>query len=260
MPASLDALQPTIAAIAGHLRQARRVCFITGAGISAESGLPTYRGIGGLYNDIVPEEGLPIEDILSGRTFRRKPALTWKYIARIEAASRGASANVAHHIIAAFEARFDVCVITQNVDGLHRAAGSRNVIDLHGDIHALACTRCGWRDRVPDYSVLAMPPACPDCGAIARPQVVLFGEMLPDAAVGRYREEVARGFDVVFAIGTTAAFPYIIGPVRDAAARAVPTIEVNPAATDLSAVVRYRLPIGAGAALAAITAELEGGL
>lgn len=227
--------------------------FITGAGISAESGLPTYRGIGGLYNRERVEEGIPIEEALSGPMMQRDPALCWKYIAQIEAACRGACHNRAHEIIAEIEAVVEhVCVLTQNVDGFHRAAGSNNVIEIHGDVHDLICTRCSWQDRVPDYVTLEFPPACPDCGAVVRPAVVLFGEMLPMARLARLRAELAGGFDLVVSIGTTSVFPYIAGPVVEAARAGIPTVEINPGTTEVSDVVAVKIAAGAKDTLEAV--------
>ena len=113
-----------LAEAAAELAGARRILFITGAGLSADSGLPTYRGLGGLYHDRLTEEGLTIEQALSGRTLSQRPDITWKYLAEIEANCRGAQPNAAHRLIAALEQEKDsVWVLTQNIDGLHRAAG-----------------------------------------------------------------------------------------------------------------------------------------
>lgn len=247
---------PDLAAVdaaARILRRARSVLFVTGAGISADSGLPTYRGVGGLYESDATEEGLPIEVLLSGDTFRRRPATTWKYLGAIERACRGARPNRAHEAIAALEAALPrVVVLTQNIDGLHRAAGSRDVIEIHGDVHRLACTRCGWRAHVPDYAGLDLPPRCPECAALVRPEVVLFGEMLPTEAITRLEEELRRGFDAVFSIGTTSVFPYIAAPVRMARAWGAGTVEVNPGETEVSGVVDVRLRCGAAAAMDAL--------
>jgi NAD-dependent deacetylase len=240
--------------VATLLARAQRIAFITGAGISAESGLPTYRGVGGLYNDMTIDEGLPIEDILSGDTFRRDPALTWKYLFEIERACRGARPNAAHAIIADLQHRHEVCVITQNVDGFHVEAGSRDVIEIHGRLRELLCTQCGKRRSHRHFDAMDLPPRCMACGGILRPDVVLFGEMLPLRAVARYELALQRGFDLVFAIGTTAGFPYIYEPVATSARAGVPTIEINPDLTPLSSLVAYRFASGAGAALRAITA------
>ena len=126
-----DFLDDKLDAVASCLQDATSVLFVTGAGISAESGIPTYRGIGGLYNDADTPEGIPIEEALSGEMMRSRPAITWRYIHQIEAASRGASFNRAHQFVADMERRCErVCVLTQNVDGFHKSAGSRNVIGV----------------------------------------------------------------------------------------------------------------------------------
>lgn len=238
--------------VARHLRQARRVLFITGAGLSADSGLPTYRGVGGLYDGRVTSEELPIEDILSGEMLRRRPEVTWKYLLEIEKACRGARPNAGHEVIARLEAeKPDSWVLTQNVDGLHRAAGSRNVIEIHGRFSDLYCTRpgCAYRQSVTDYRNLPDVPACPLCGGPVRPDVVLFGELLPEAAVAALERELARGFDLLFSVGTSSLFPYITQPVLLAKEARVPTVEVNPGETDLSRLVDYRLPGGAAEVL-----------
>jgi NAD-dependent deacetylase len=239
------------------LRKASSVLFITGAGISADSGLPTYRGIGGLYEEAQTPEGIPIEEALSGEMMRRHPAITWKYIHQIEASSRGASFNRAHSVLAEAERRFErVWVLTQNVDGLHRKAGSTNVIDIHGDVHDIFCTRCDYRTTVEDYAQLAPLPHCPNCGAPLRPDVVLFGELLPLSKVETLERELRRGFDVVFSIGTTSVFPYIARPVVEARMRRRATIEINPGETLISGEVDVKLAMRAAEACEALWARL----
>ena len=247
-----SALQRAAARVRDQLSGKRRLLFITGAGLSAESGLPTYRGIGGLYEDAQTEHGMPIEVALSGPVFQRSPHITWHHIGGIERALRGASHNLAHRIIAALEQRFEVVVLTQNVDGFHRAAGSTQVIDIHGDCHDLMCTRCDHRERRADYEGMAMPPVCPSCGAVVRPDVVLFEEMLAAHKLDRLMAELQRGFDAYFSVGTSSLFPYIIHPMLDATRRGLLTVEINPGTTDLSGLVELQLQTGAGRALAAI--------
>lgn len=248
-----DADHEAVERVVDLLERSRSLLFITGAGVSADSGLPTYRGVGGLYSADTTEDRLPIEVILSGPTFRRRPELTWKYLGQIERACRGARPNRAHEVIAAMEAEFErVWTLTQYVDGLHRQAGSRNVIDIHGDLHDLYCLGCGFRQTVPDYSDLSIPPRCPDCAGGMRPDIVLFEEALPYPKVRRLDEETEAGFDVVFSVGTTSLFPYIAGPVTEAARLGRPTVEINPGTTGVSHLVSVRLPLGAAAALDAI--------
>lgn len=235
------------------LARSRSLLFITGAGISADSGLPTYRGIGGLYNAEHPEEGIPIEELLSGEMLRRRPELTWKYLGQIEQASRAARFNRAHQVIAEMEACFErVWTLTQNVDGLHRQAGSKNVLEIHGNLHSLLCVKCQWQDSADDYSGLSLPPRCPRCQAILRPRVVLFGEVLPRDTLERFYDQLQAGFDAVFSIGTTSVFPYIAGPVEMAYRSGWATIEINPATTAVSHLVDVKLPMRAAEAMDAI--------
>ncbi len=251
-----DPLDPElIATVAAALAAARSALFITGAGISADSGLPTYRGVGGLYSSGLTEEGIPIEEALSGVMLARRPELTWKYIFQIESSCRGARANAAHEIIAALERKLPrVWVLTQNVDGFHGDAGSTNLIEIHGNIHTLRCTRCSFRETVADYSGIDIPPTCDSCGALVRPAVVLFGELLPRAPLAALAEQMALGFDIVFSIGTTSVFPYIAKPVFAAKAAGKATVEINPGNTEVSGVVDTRIRAGAKDAMEAIYA------
>jgi NAD-dependent deacetylase len=256
----VDAL---IAEAAERLGPLQDILFVTGAGISADSGLPTYRGVGGLYDAGETEDGLPIEVCLSGAMFRQDPGRTWRYIREIEAACRGARPNPAHSCIAELErSRERIWVLTQNVDGLHAAAGSEQLISIHGDVHELRCTACSWRDRVADFRELderidaQLVPSCPRCDAPIRPDVVLFGELLPPAEVERLQAELARGFDAVVSIGTTALFPYIAAPVLQARAAGRLTIEINPGVSEVSGVVDLHLKLGAAAAMQALCAVM----
>ncbi len=216
--------------------------FITGAGVSADSGLPTYRGVGGLYEDADTDGGVPIEVALSGPMFRRDPALTWRCIHQLERACRGAEPNIAHRAIAALQQRLSRCVLlTQNVDGLHERAGSTDLIPIHGTLADLRCLRCAWAENVADYAHLPPLPTCPDCGGIVRPEVVLFEEMLPPRAVQRLEAELDRGFDLVVSIGTTSAFPYIAAPVALVGRQGGSTFELNPGTTAVSHIVQHRI-------------------
>lgn len=247
-----------LAQAARMFAEARRVLVITGAGMSADSGLPTYRGIGGLYTHGPTEEGIPIEDALSGPMFARDPGLTWKYIAQIEKACRDAQPNDGHRVLAELAHAYDrFCVLTQNVDGFHLQAGSRDVIEMHGDIHRMGCTACGHRFSVESYARFTeLPPRCENCGGIVRPQVVLFGEMLPFKAMTRYERALADGFDLVVVIGTSAVFPYIAAPVREAWQGGFPTVEINPQPTDVSRFCHAAIRQNAAEALVALQQRL----
>ncbi|HEX4870978.1 MAG TPA: NAD-dependent protein deacylase [Nevskiaceae bacterium] len=249
-----------LAAAAAALAGARRVLVITGAGMSADAGLPTYRGIGGLYEQDLTEDGLPIEEALSGAMLRARPALTWKYLAQIEQACRGVQPHAGHRALALMQSVIpQLSVLTQNIDGLHQAAGQREVIEIHGRLHALRCDSCGAAPAVSSFAELSgLPPACPACGESLRPQVVLFGEALPAAAIERLEQVLARGVDAVMSIGTTSVFPYIAAPVVQAARLGLPTIEINPGETEVSGVVRHRVRQRAIDALPALLHRLQG--
>lgn len=246
-------IQEKIARIVKLLKEAREILFITGAGISADSGLPTYRGGGGLYNDKATDDGIPIEMALAGEMLNICPEVTWKYLSQIENNCRNATFNRAHQIIAEMERNFKrVWVLTQNIDGFHRAAGSQNVIEIHGNMHKLFCTKCGWNLEVKDYSQLDIPPHCVKCNSIVRPEVVFFGELLPTQELEILRSELSKGFDLYFSIGTTSVFPYIQQPILEAKYLHKPTVEINPSDTEISHLVDMKLPLRALEALEAI--------
>lgn len=224
------------------LKRSERVLIITGAGISADSGLPTYRGIGGLYSNSQPEEGLPIETLLSGHMMKTRPELCWKYIGQIESACRGALPNTAHKVITLLQGTLpEVWVLTQNVDNLHHLAGNQNVIEIHGNLTKLYCTSCNTRQTLPTYANLTLPPQCPQCSGLIRPEVVLFGEALPPVALNTLERQLTLGFDLVLSVGTSSGFPYIAAPVLGAHSRGIPTVEINPDSTEISALVTLRI-------------------
>jgi NAD-dependent deacetylase len=186
--------------------------------------------------------------------FRAHPEITWKYLWEIGAACAGRTFNRAHEVMAEIERwKPGTWVLTQNVDGFHRAAGSRNLIEVHGDIFELRCLQCRARysaeDLISGYrKAVRLPPACPACGGLVRPEVVLFEEALPEECVTAMRGLADSAWDLVVAVGTSAVFPYIAGPVLHAKAARVPTVEVNPGWTELSAHVDHRIVEAAAAA------------
>ncbi len=254
----MTATLPAIENVAERLLAAERVLFITGAGISADSGLPTYRGIGGLYNDQHTDEGMPIEVALSAEVMQRTPAITWKYLAQIEASCRAAQPNAAHAIIARLQQHRHVTVLTQNIDGFHARAGSRDLIEIHGNLFELYCTRCGHEEKITDYAGLTtLPPPCPNCSHWLRPRVVLFNEMLPETAINRLYATMEQGYDLVFSIGTTSVFPYIAQPFIIAGQIGALAVEVNPADTQVSRHADVRWRCGAAEAMTALMEQLE---
>jgi NAD-dependent deacetylase len=247
------------AGLVERLGDVRRVGVITGAGVSAESGIPTYRGQGGIYDD--PEEGDRTVEALTGSTLLTHPDRTWRAVAKLARASADAQPNPGHHAIAAMERiteRF--ILLTQNVDGLHQLAGSRNVIDIHGNVFATRCMSCdntGMLDRG-TLPTLQSAPHCERCNGIMRPDAVLFEEMLPRDKVQRMDEEFRLHVpDLVIAAGTSAMFPYISQPVLFARQLGRLTVEVNPEPTMLSEIVDYALRGPAGRFLPLIRDVLE---
>ena len=243
--------------VAALLKKSERVLFITGAGISADSGLPTYRGVGGLYDNQLTEEGMPIEDALSGGMFARRPEVTWKYLWQIGSACHRAKPNKAHSVIAAIQGQKpESWVLTQNVDGLHRAAGSENLIEVHGNAFELFCCDCRKEytadELIQRYSGEPQRHRCRTCTGVIRPDVVLFGETLPMRAVTFLSSIPDRHFDCVISIGTSGVFQYILEPVLVAKMQGKPTVEINPSTTNVSGVVDHRIPLGAAEAMGRI--------
>ena len=184
------------------LSRAKSVCVLTGAGISQESGVPTFRGPGGLWKQYRPEE------LATPEAFARDPMTVWEWYAwRREIIGR-AQPNAAHFALAEMEQQFagdttgQFSLLTQNVDGLHNRAGSRNVIRLHGDIWRLRCTQCGAERQDNSVPLDPFPPRC-ECSALMRPGVVWFGEALPEAT-WRRAAIAAGSSDLFLIVGTSA--------------------------------------------------------
>ncbi|MHA6493936.1 NAD-dependent deacylase [Pseudomonas borbori] len=230
-------MDEVIARVAQAIVAAERILLITGAGLSADSGLPTYRGLCGLYNGHT-EEGIPIEAALSGSMLQRDPALCWKYLAQLGEACLGAEANAGHRAIAELQRLKPECwLLTQNIDGYHRSAGSppERLIEIHGELAPLYCQSCGAVDAdLVEHLNKPLPPRCQHCAGVLRPPVVLFEEMLPERALNTLYRELGKGFDVVISIGTSSSFPYIVEPVLRTRQAGGFTVEINPARTDLS--------------------------
>jgi NAD-dependent deacetylase len=252
-----------IAEVAELIDQANNILFITGAGISADSGLPTYRGVGGLYEDNHTEEGYSIEEALSGPMLLQRPEITWKYLWQIGAACHQAEPNEAHQIIASIQQKKQSSwVLTQNVDGLHRRAGAGKLVEIHGYAFNLYCMSCAYQttaaELIDDFSCEpVLPPICPKCSGVVRPTIVLFSEMLPELEVAKLYEIEESEIDLVITIGTSGQFPYIIGPVYSAASQGIPTVEINPTETEYSHLYNHRLRMGAAAAMSEIWMRLQ---
>ena len=206
------------------LSGARRVAVLTGSGISAESGVPTFRGAGGLWRTFHPE------DLATPQAFARDPQLVWEWYDWRRGLIAAAKPNPAHEALVLLEARCEAFTLaTQNVDGLHALAGSLNVITLHGDIWTLRCIACGTERTDRSVPLPELPPVCA-CGALLRPGVVWFGEPLPEGAMKRAAAAAANA-DALLMIGTSAAVWPAAGLGEVALAAGVPVIEINPEPT-----------------------------
>jgi NAD-dependent deacetylase len=244
---------PLLSRLAERLSAASSLTVLTGAGVSAASGVPTFRGHGGLW------KRYRVEELATPEAFARDPRLVWEWYDWRRSLVAACRPNRAHEVLAAWSRRLpDFALLTQNVDGLHERAGTRAVTRLHGSLWTLRCTaRCGhapdgWRDETVPLDPL--PPTCPGCGGLARPGVVWFGEPLDprDWAAA----ERASACDAFLAIGTSAVVHPAAGLVLRARSLGAFVAEINPDATDASALVDVHLPLPADEALDAIDAAM----
>ena len=222
------------------LAGAGRVAVLTGAGISAESGVPTFRGKDGLWKQY------KAETLATPEAFERDPKLVWEWYDWRRGLIAPVEPNAGHRVIAGWESLFgEMAVITQNVDGLHAKAGSQNVVELHGNIWKLRCTREGTVEEVRDNPLPHIPPVCPNCGSLFRPHIVWFGESLDPIVLGR-AYELSESCQVMFVIGTSA----VVHPAASlpyAAARAgAKIVEVNLEPTPLTPQADFFFPGKAG--------------
>jgi NAD-dependent deacetylase len=249
LPRSLDR-------VARALTPDARITVMTGAGVSAASGVPTFRGADGLW------QHLRVEELATPDAFARDPRLVWTWYDWRRQRIAACAPNAAHRVIAGWSLRFPrFTLITQNVDGLHERAGTRRVLRLHGSIWDVGCWRaCGgaprrWRDETAPFAVL--PPPCPHCGGPLRPGVVWFGEAL-DADVVEASLD-ATACDVFFTIGTSAVVYPAAGLVEHARRHGALTVEVNPDTTPASAGVDVVVAAPAEVALPALDDRLAPG-
>ena len=211
--------------VADRLRVARRITAMTGAGVSAASGVPTFRGPGGLWRSFRPEE------LATAAAFERDPRLVWEWYDWRRGLIAGCEPNAAHEVLARWSQRQGFTLVTQNVDGLHEACGSREVVRFHGSIWRLrcwdACGRPDWEDRTVPLDPL--PARCPECGGLARPAVVWFGESIDPNVL--HACDAATACDVFLSIGTSSVVYPAAGLVHAARRRGAFTVEINPEAT-----------------------------
>jgi len=240
------------------LARSRFAIAFTGAGISAESGVPTFRGPGGLWKHYRAEE------LATPEAFRRDPHLVWEFYRWRMRLIMGTKPNAAHRALAELE-RMGIlkAVITQNVDDLHREAGTERLIELHGNIFRVRCTNCGYREylketgRLEEFVREKSLPKCPECGSLLRPDVVWFGEPLP-------REEIDKAFslaeraDVVLVIGTSGVvYPaaYIPQIVKETGGR---VIEINTERSGITPIADVFIRGKAGEVMESLLGKIRG--
>ena len=235
----MDATRALIAAC-------KRLAVLTGAGISAESGIPTFRGTGGLWRNFRAEE------LATPGAFAREPKLVWEWYDWRRAVVAEAQPNAGHRALVSLAGRVPgFTLITQNVDGLHERAGSENVLRLHGSIWITRCLECGTEREDRSVPLPDLPPKC-ECGGLLRPGVVWFGEGLP-TEVWQNAEQAARNADVFLVVGTSAVVYPAASLVPLAARAGAKVIEINPDETPVSASVTHSLRGPAGEILPRLT-------
>ena len=222
-----------ISSLTKRLKKDARITVMTGAGVSAASGVPTFRGSGGLWKQFKPET------LATPEAFARDRKLVWEWYDWRRQAIAACEPNAAHRVLAEWSRKFPAFqLITQNVDGLHERAGTENVLRLHGSIWEVSCwNNCSaspsrWRDDTAPFEQI--PPRCPHCSGIIRPGVVWFGEALDSDVLGR--AEAAAACDVFLTIGTSSVVYPAASFVEQARQNGAFTVEINPEVTPASSI------------------------
>ncbi|MGF1580932.1 MAG: NAD-dependent deacetylase [Gemmataceae bacterium] len=232
-PVDSDDLEVALVKAAGYLREAKRVAVLTGAGVSAESGVKTFRDDGGLW------EGHHVEEVATPQAFERNPSLVWKFYNARRRQLATVQPNPGHYALAELQRRVgkeNFTLVTQNVDGLHHRAGAENVLEVHGSLRRIRCAniRCDYEEERDDD--LPMLPECEKCDDYLRPGVVWFGEVLPqDVFIAA--QIAAKECDVFLVIGTSAVVWPVAGLIVLAKDFDAKVIEVNLKETEASSTV-----------------------
>ncbi len=237
-----------------------RVLVITGAGISAESGIPTFRGKEGYWRNLDPSK------LATPDAFARDPRLVWDWYRERRQRIRAAQPNPAHNAIVKLAGSCaNFLLVTQNVDDLHARAewngrhlSSDQIVKIHGDIFVTRCSSCSTQYSEKEEQISG-PPVCGGCGELMRPGVIWFGEQLDQREIGRVENYLASGpCDLVLVVGTTALFGYITDWALRAAGKVGRLIEINPEATSLSPLATRSIREPAGASLPRLVDEIIG--
>jgi NAD-dependent deacetylase len=236
---SLDAMQEKIEALKSILRHSERIAVLTGAGISAESGVPTFRGADGLWRNYNATE------LATPEAFSRDPKLVWEFYNWRRDLIAQVTYNAAHKALADLESKVPhFTLITQNVDGLHLLAGSKNVLEIHGNLWKVRCTEC-QKMTIDRSSHLGPLPKCQECGGLLRPHVVWFGEAL-DATLLRQAITASRDCQVMLVIGTSSLVQPAASLALEAKSGGATLAEINLEKTPHSHFMDYSILDKAG--------------
>jgi len=233
-----------------RLKHASGITVLTGAGISAESGVPTFRGKDGLW------ENHKVEELASIETFQKDPAQFWKFYNWRRKLLKDIKPNLGHYALVDFERLYpEFHLITQNVDGLHTAAGNKNVVELHGNIMRNKCSSCG--DRTSEINLeLTDPPECTKCGELMRPDVVLFGENLNRKDLLK-AQEMSSTCELFVSIGTSSIVEPAASLPLAAKGNGAYLVEINPEDTPLTQYVDEQLKASSSKILAQLAVVLD---
>jgi NAD-dependent deacetylase len=233
-----------------RIRNASNVVVLTGAGMSAASGVPTFRGKDGLWNKFNPQELANVD------AFLKNPKLVWEWYNWRRDLIRNVKPNLGHYALVDVETYFPYfAIVTQNVDNLHQLAGSKRVLELHGNVTRNKCIECS-RPYENEHIDLNSIPHCPKCGGLIRPDVVWFGELLPEKVI-REAQELSAAAEIFFSVGTSstvepaASLPYL------AKGNGAYLVEINPERTPLSDIAEESIQIGADIYLPRLVIELD---
>jgi NAD-dependent deacetylase len=243
----------TVSDLAALIRERQPCVVLTGAGISTESGIPDFRSPSGVWAEYDPMEYATIA------AFRRDPSKVWEFYARRLELLTTAEPNEGHFALAELERRGLIeAVVTQNIDGLHERAGSETVVEVHGSIRSASCLECG--ERVPLEEVIAAlqhatAPPCPRCGAVLKPDVVMFGELLPAAAIDR-AVELAQRAGLLLVVGSSLEVHPVAGLPAETVSAGGALVIVNRGPTPFDHLASIRMEGGAGETLSALAEAL----
>lgn len=228
----------------------RRVTVLTGAGISAESGIPTFRGDDRLWRGQDPTE------LFMPETLAARPREAWEFYDDLRVRVAAAEPNAGHHALAELAHQLPLTLVTQNIDGLHQRAGSPDVLELHGSLWRLRCDPCRYRADDTAAPLPALPPACPRCGGVLRPDIVLFTEPLPAGVLAR-AQRAAEQCDLLVVVGTSGVVYPAAALPGVARAFGAAVLEINPTPSALTPVVDHPLRAPAATALPWLAERLE---